>query len=94
MPTEVVQDQRMNRFELLVDGESAGITDYQIRDDTIVFTHTEIDPARREKGLGDELVRGALNLVRAETDYRVVASCPFTADWIQEHPDYRELLTR
>lgn len=94
MPTEVVQDQRMNRFELLVDGESAGITDYQIRDDTIVFTHTEIDPARREKGLGGELVRGALNLVRAETDYRVVASCPFTADWIQEHPDYRELLTR
>ena len=75
MPTEVVQDQSMNRFELLVDGESVGLTDYQIRDNTIVFTHTEIDPARREHGLGGELVRGALNLVRAETDYRVVANC-------------------
>lgn len=68
MPTEVVQDQSMNRFELLVDGESVGLTDYQIRDNTIVFTHTEIDPARREHGLGGELVR-------AETDYRVVANC-------------------
>ncbi|MCU1440912.1 MAG: N-acetyltransferase [Rhodoglobus sp.] len=94
MPTEVVQDQRMNRFELLVDGESVGQTDYQIRDDTIVFIHTEIDPDRREEGLGGELVRGALNLVRAETDYRVVARCPFTAAWIEEHPDYQDLLTR
>lgn len=84
----------MNRFELLVDGESVGQTDYQIRDDTIVFIHTEIDPDRREEGLGGELVRGALNLVRAETDYRVVARCPFTAAWIEEHPDYQDLLTR
>jgi predicted GNAT family acetyltransferase len=94
MPTEVVQDPSMNRFELVVDGEVAGATDYQIRDDTIVFTHTEIDPSRREKGLGGELVRGALNLVRAETDYRVVASCPFTAKWIDEHADYQDLLSR
>jgi predicted GNAT family acetyltransferase len=94
MPTEVVQDQGMNRFELLVDGEVVGATDYQIRDDTIVFIHTEIDPTRREKGLGGELVRGALNLVRAETDYRVVAKCPFTKAWIESHPDYQDLLTR
>lgn len=94
MPTEVVQDQRMNRFELLVDGEVAGATDYQVRDDTIVFIHTEIDPSRREHGLGGELVRGALNLVRAETDYRVVATCPFTAAWIEKHPEYQDLLTR
>jgi predicted GNAT family acetyltransferase len=94
MPTEVVQDQQMNRFELLVDGESVGRTDYQVRGDTIVFIHTEIDPSVREKGLGGELVRGALNLVRAETDYRVVASCPFTAAWIEEHPDYQDLLPR
>jgi predicted GNAT family acetyltransferase len=94
MPTEVIQDQRMNRFELLVDGENAGQTDYLVRGDTIVFIHTEINPDRREKGLGGELVRGALNLVRAETDYRVVAKCPFTAAFIAEHPEYQDLLTR
>lgn len=94
MATEVVQDVPMNRFELLVDGESAGEADYQIRGDTIVFTHTEIDPSRREKGLGGELARGALNLVRAETDYRVVARCPFMAGWIAKHPDYQDLLKR
>ena len=94
MTTEVVNDASMNRYELLVDGVSAGFTDYQVRDETIVFIHTEIDPSNRTKGLGSELVRGALNLVRAETDYRVVASCPFTAAFIESHPEYQDLLAR
>ena len=94
MTTEVVQDASQNRFQLLLDGEYVGETDYILRDDTIVFTHTEIDPGRTEQGLGAELVRGALNLVRAETDLRVVASCPFTKHFIETHPDYQDLLTR
>ena len=94
MTTEVVQDASQNRFQLLLDGEYVGETDYILRDDTIVFTHTEIDPGRTDHGLGGELVRGALNLVRAETDLRVVASCTFTKQWIETHPEYQDLLTR
>jgi len=44
--------------------------------------------------LGSELVRGALNLVRGETEYRVVARCPFTKHFIETHPEYQDLLTR
>jgi uncharacterized protein len=94
MTTEVQQDTKMNRFDLLVDGTSAGEIDYQVRDNTIVLTHTEIDPARRVAGLGGELVRGALNLIRADTDYRVVPSCGFVDAWITKHPEYQDLLTR
>lgn len=94
MPTEVVHDQRMNRYELLVDGVSAGELDYQLRDGTIVLTHTEIDPAQRGSGLGGELVRGALNLIRAEGDETVVASCSFASAWIAKHPEYQDLLAR
>lgn len=94
MTTEVQQDTNMNRFELLVDGASVGEADYRIQDNAIVITHTEIDPAQRRKGLGGELVRGTLNLIRADTNYRVVASCPFTADWISKHPEYEDLLSR
>ena len=94
MATEVLNDPSMNRYELLVDGASVGETDYQVRGDTIVFVHTEIDPAHREAGLGGELARGALNLVRAETELRVVASCPFIAAWIAGHPEYQDLLER
>jgi predicted GNAT family acetyltransferase len=94
MATEVVQDAAMNRFELLVDGVQAGIADYLMRDDRIVFVHTEIDPAYRGQGLGDEIARGALNLVRAESDLRVELRCPFLSKWVAEHPEYEDLLTR
>lgn len=94
MTTEVVQDAALSRFELLVDGQEAGQVDYQVRDNTIVLTHTEVDPAQRGSGLGGELIRGALNLIRAETDYRVVASCTFAAAWIDRNPTYQDLLAR
>ena len=84
----------MNRFELLVDGRSAGELDYQVRDDTIVLTHTEIDPSHKGEGLGGELVRGALNLIRAENDLRVIPTCPYAKAWIEKHPEYRDLLSR
>ena len=94
MASEVIQDVSMNRFELLVDGEQVGLSDYRIRDVSIVIVPTEIDPSRRGEGLGDLLARGMLNLIRADTDYRVVPLCPFTKKWIDEHEDYQDLLTR
>jgi len=94
MASEVVQDVSMNRFELLVDGKQAGVAEYRIADGAISFRHTEIDPTYRGQGRGDELARGALNLVRAETDYRVIPLCPFIKKWIDEHADYQDLLTR
>ncbi|CAN5389310.1 GNAT family N-acetyltransferase [soil metagenome] len=94
MATEVVQDAPQNRFQLLLDGQYVGETDYILRDDTIASTHTEIDPGHQGEGLAAELVRGALNLVRAETDLRVVAKCPYMSAWIGKHPDYQDLLTR
>jgi hypothetical protein len=94
MASEVIHDPTMHRYELLVDGVQAGIADYQLRDDAIVFVHTEIDPNFRGQGLGDELARGALNLVRAETGARVVAKCEFIDRFITDNPEYGDLLDR
>ncbi|EAR23961.1 acetyltransferase [marine actinobacterium PHSC20C1] len=94
MASEVIHDPAMHRYELLVDGVQAGISDYQLRDDQIVFVHTEIDPTFRGQGLAGELARGALNLVRAESETRVVAKCEFISRFIGENPEYRDLLTR
>jgi predicted GNAT family acetyltransferase len=79
------------RFEILVDGSLAGFAAYDLRQDTVVFTHTEIDPSFRDMGVGGALVRGALDQVRQRGD-RVVARCPFVAAYIAKHPQYEELL--
>ena len=94
MASEVIHDPAMHRYELLIDGVQVGLADYQLRDDEIVFVHTEIDPKFRGQGLGAELARGTLNLVRAENETRVVAKCEFISKFIADNPEYRDLLSR
>jgi uncharacterized protein len=92
--SDVIQNQELDRFELVIDGELAGYSAYQIAGTDLIFTHTEILSEEREHGLGGRLVRDALDQVRDYTDYRVVAQCPFVAHWFSAHPDYQDLLTR
>jgi predicted GNAT family acetyltransferase len=43
------------------------------------------------KGLGSQLVRGALDLLRAE-GAKVVPMCPFVGSFIAKHPECADLL--
>jgi uncharacterized protein len=92
--TEVVQNAEQSRFEIVVDGDVAGFSAYQLFGNSILFTHTQIDPSRAEHGLGSQLVKAELDQIRSTTDLRVVAQCPFVAHFIREHPDYQDLLSR
>ena len=83
-----------SRYALLQDGEVIGVAEYDLRDDAIVFTHTEVDPAKREKGMASALVKTALDDVRENSDRRVIASCPYVRSWLSEHPDYADLQSR
>lgn len=92
MSRRVQHNADRSRYELFVDGQLAGLADYERRGDgVLVFPHTEIDSSRRGQGLGSTLVRGALDDVRASKG-SIEARCWFVAQFIDEHPDYRELL--
>ncbi len=82
------------RFEAYVDGKLAGISAYQLSDDVITFTHTEVDDAFEGQGVGSSLVRQALDAVRDTGGLRVRPSCPFVRAWIDQHPDYADLTRR
>lgn len=83
-----------SRYALLQDGEVVGVAEYDLRHDAIVFTHTEVDPEKREKGMASTLVQTALDDVRDHSELRVVASCPYVRRWLSEHPDYVALQKR
>jgi predicted GNAT family acetyltransferase len=91
MSNEVRHNAEASRYELYVDGELAGIAEYTITGDRIVFPHTEIDPSRRGQGLGAELVRGALDDVKP-TGRAVVPRCWYVAEFINANPEYQPLL--
>jgi uncharacterized protein len=91
--TQVEHRSERSRYELLVDGTLVGVADYDELDDgVLVFPHTEIDRARRGQGLGAVLVQGALDDVRRRGK-TVVPQCWYVAQFIREHPGYRDLLT-
>ena len=93
MTLEVRNNPERSRYELVVDGDLAGIADYSVRDDRVVMPHTEIEKQRRGQGLGAVLVRHALDDLRS-TGRTVVPRCWFVAQFIDEHPEYRDLVAR
>lgn len=94
MTSHVKHEPTNNRYVLIQDNETIGVADYQVSDQEICFTHTQIDPDKRESGMASDLVQNALDDVRDTTDYRVVAECSYVAHWLDEHPDYQGLTTR
>ena len=86
----VVENREKNRFEIDL-GDAIAIADYIERNDSIIFTHTEVPTAYEGKGVGSALVRSALDRAR-EKGLRVYPLCPFFRSWIETHPEYQDLV--
>jgi uncharacterized protein len=91
METTVRDNPEENRYEILDGDRVLGMAAYERRGETMVFTHTEVDPDAGEEGLGSTLVRAALDDVRSRGD-SVVPQCPFVRGWIERHQDYADLV--
>jgi uncharacterized protein len=90
--TDVVNNPAQQRYELTVDGHLAA-TYYKISDGVITFIHTEVPPELGGRGIGSQLIKGALDQVRSE-GLKVIAQCPFVKAYIDKHPDYADLLKK
>jgi len=90
MAADVRNNEDLNRYELVVDDALVGIADYRLDGETLVFPHTEIVPRLRGRGLGEQLVRGALDDVRRR-NAKVRPLCWFVDEFIQHNSDYADL---
>jgi len=88
---EVRDNPAHHRFELLVDGETAGLAAYKVREGAIIVTHSEVDRQFRGRGLAGELARRTLDQIRAR-DLHVVPLCPYFAHYVGEHPEYADIV--
>lgn len=79
------------RYELLLDGELAGVAEYRDRGGRRIFVHTVVDPAFAGRGLGNRLAKGALDDA-LQRGLAIVPRCPFIRAWLERHPHYRERL--
>ncbi len=90
MSSGVRDNAALGRFELDLDGDLGFVT-YRRAAGVVTLLHAEVPAALNGRGYGSRLVRGSLDLLRAE-GARVVPVCPFIAAFIDRHPAYRDLL--
>jgi predicted GNAT family acetyltransferase len=57
----------------------------------VTLLHAEVPPQFAGRGVGAALVRGALEILRAEGS-RVVSRCSFVNAYVARHPEYRDLV--
>jgi predicted GNAT family acetyltransferase len=89
---EISNNESESRYEAYVDGELAGFSAYELGPRLIRFTHTEVDDAYEGHGVGSALAKGALDDVRRDGTRKVIPLCPFIKKWIEDHPDYQDLV--
>ena len=86
-----VRDNKVqHRFELDVGGQVA-FANYRQTQHALIITHTETPRELRGRGIASELVKGALELIRAD-GHKVIAGCGFVVDYLHKHPEYRDLV--
>jgi predicted GNAT family acetyltransferase len=87
----VVDVPDRSRFELRVDGETAGFAEYHRRPGVLAFIHTEIDPRFEGRGLASTLIQTALAEARSAGE-SVLPFCPFVRSYIAGHDEYLDLV--
>lgn len=87
---EVRDNPQRSRYEISVDGEVIGFVEYTRKDDVVTLTHTEVGEERRERGVASQLVREALDDVRARK-LGLDAQCEFVKRFVERNPEYADL---
>jgi predicted GNAT family acetyltransferase len=87
----VERNDARSRYEGRCGGELVSLVDYVLRGQTMIIIHTGTEHRWRGQGFAAQVTQAALDDARVR-GLNVVARCPFTADFISQHPTYSDLL--
>lgn len=80
------------RFEIERNGEVAFL-EYELSENVLVLSHTEVPKDLRGKGLASELAETAFQWAR-QHNLKVDVVCPIAREYVTRHPEYSDLLLR
>lgn len=89
----VTRETGPDRYEITVDGESAGFARFIDDGDRRVFFHTEIGDEYGGRGLAKKLVQQALESSRSDGK-RIVPVCPFVAKFVSNSDEFADLVDK
>ncbi|MGH8795058.1 MAG: GNAT family N-acetyltransferase [Stackebrandtia sp.] len=80
-----------SRYEAHDDDRLVGYLEYDKHDIYTVFPHTEVEPAYRDQGIAEAMVRHAVEEMRLLGE-RAYPVCPYVKRWFARHPEYDDVL--
>jgi predicted GNAT family acetyltransferase len=86
----VVDNPRLSRFELDVEGQIA-FAAYQLAPGRLIVTHVETPPSLRGRGVASAVARKVLESAR-QRGLAVTPRCRFMAAYVRSHPDAAEIV--
>ncbi len=89
MELAIVQNTDKRRFETTVNGITAFV-EYNLFNNGINYTHTEVPGELEGKGIGSALAKHVLEYAK-ENHLKVMPLCPFIKKYIDRHPEYASI---
>ncbi len=90
MILDVKDNTERKRFEATRDGKKAFVN-YVIHGETYELTHTKVSEEIQEKGVGTQLVKEVLDIIK-EKKQTVKPTCPFVAHFIEKNTEYKSMV--
>ena len=88
---KIEHDTAASRFVIQLPSGSAFLA-YRRESNTVLeFYSTYVPPPDRGRSIASQLVAAGMEYVRKE-GLRVVPSCWYVAGWLDQHPEYSDLL--
>lgn len=81
------------RFEITTDVGEAILGYDDSQRGVMDLQHTVVPEEAQGRGIGGQLVEAAVRHAR-DKGMRIVPTCPFVQHWLQENPEYGELVAR
>jgi predicted GNAT family acetyltransferase len=80
-------------FYIDEDGEWIAELTYKKQNGTMVIDHTETNEKLRGEGIGQDLVKAAVEYAR-ENDLKIKAVCPYAQKVIDRTPEFQDVLAK
>ena len=87
---ELVNNEAIHNFELVVDGHRAFI-DYKTKDNNIYLIHTEVPAELEGQGVAAAIVEKALTYIE-QKGLNLVPLCAYVQFFLKRHPEWNRLL--
>lgn len=88
---DIVKQEAPLRWRALEQGAEVGHIEGEQDGPVVALVHTEVAPEHNGKGIAGDLVRAALDDIRA-AGQRVRPVCPYVGAWLKRHPEYADLV--